>query len=121
MGCKIVTISSGSLGSNPSPSKAPPSVLDQTQVTPSSLRSTKIMWHHPISAPVYTPGQPRLPATVYHQGFGAADHPYAQYLPPEAPPVTVADQFHYPSAFYPYGQDGDVHYQNPEVNYYNPI
>jgi len=106
--CRIVTVSSGSLGSNPSPSKSPPSVLDRQQVMPPSswLRSTKIMWHHPTSAPVYTPGQSRpLP----HGGFGGG------------PPFTVADQYHYPSAFYPYGQNGDVHHQNPEVNYYHPL
>jgi len=106
--CRIVTVSSGSLGSNPSPSKSPPFVPDRPQMTPPSswLRSTKIMWHHPTSAPVYTPGQSRpLP----HGGFGGG------------PPFTVADQYHYPSAFYPYGQNGDVHHQNPEVNYYHPL
>ena len=106
--CRIMTVSSGSLGSNPSPSKSPPFVPDRPQMTPPSSwsRSTKIMWHHPTSAPVYTPGQSRpLP----HGGFGGV------------PPFTVADQYHYPSAFYPYGQNGDVHHQNPEVNYYHPL
>ena len=94
--CRIVTVSSGSLGSTPSPSKSPPSVPDhRPQVMPPDFNSTKIMWHHPTSTPVYTPGQPRLP--VYHQGF--SDQPYAQYLPP----ATVPDQYHYDGAFYPYG------------------
>ena len=86
--CRIVTVSSGSLGSTPSPSKS----LDRRQVPPPN--STKIMWHHPTSAPVYTPGMPRPP--VYHQDFSD------QYLPAVAPPVP--DQYYYHAAFYPYGQ-----------------
>ena len=82
--CRIVTVSSGSLGSTPSPSKS----LDRRQVPPPSLR------HHPTSAPVYSPGMPRPP--VYHQDFSD------QYLPAVAPPVP--DQYYYHAAFYPYGQ-----------------
>jgi len=113
--CRIVTVSSGSLGSNPSPSKTPPPILKRAQMKPPSPSSTKIMWHHPTSVPFYTPGQSRLPAPVYHQGLGA---PYdVQYLPP----VTAGDQYRYPPAFYTYGQDNDVYHQIPELNYYNPL
>merc|ERR1719341_1897391 len=62
----IGTSSSGSLGSTSSSSMPSSSVLDLPQVQPPNPIPTKIMWHHPTSVPVYTPGQPRLP--VYHQG-----------------------------------------------------
>jgi len=104
--CRIVTVSSGSLGSTPSPSKSPPTVPDLPQVIPPSPRSTEMVWHNPTSAPLYVPGQP--------QGYGAFDQPYAQYFPPTA-------QHHYPSAFYPYGEDGKGSHQNPELIYYNPV
>ena len=72
--CRIVTVSSGSLGSTPSPSKSPPSVLDRPQMTPPSswLRSTKFMWHHPPSAPLYMPGYP--------QGYGVSEQSYPQFF-----------------------------------------
>ena len=96
--CRIVTVSSGSLGSTPSPSKSPPraSVLDRPQVLPT------IMWHHPNSAPVYsyTPGLPRLSVPVppwHHQDFSD------QYLPPVVPPHIVSDQYCYNGGFFPYG------------------
>lgn len=96
--CRIVTVSSGSLGTIPSPSKSPPRdfFLDKPQVLPPSPSSTKIMWHHPTSAPVYTPGPPRLPV-YHHHGFSD------QYLPTVVPPHTVSDQYCYNGAFYPYG------------------
>lgn len=96
--CRIVTVSSGSLGSSPSPSKSPSraSVLNLPQVLPPSSSSTTIMWHHPTSAPVYTPGLPG-PPLYQHQGFSD------QYLPSVLPPHTVSDQYCYNDAFYPYG------------------
>ena len=112
--CRIVTVSSGSLGSTPSPSKSPPraSVLDRPQVPPPSPSSTKTMWHHPTSAPVYTPGlPPGLFTPGHHQDFSD------QYLAAVAPPVP--DQYYYNAAFYSYGQE--TGHQNPELNYYNPV
>ena len=96
--CRIVTVSSGSLGSTPSPSKSPPSVLDRPQMTPPSswLRSTKFMWHHPPSAPPYMPGYP--------QGYGASNqsYPHFPYFHSQraAPPDTVPAPSDYLSAVY---------------------
>jgi len=113
---RIVT----SLGSIPSSSMSPPNVLDLPQVQPPNPRPTEIMWHHPTSVPVYTPGQPRLP--VYHQGQSNQHYAHwapvgidgiAQYLSPVAPPVTVPDLSHYHTDFCPYGQES--HHQNPEL------
>ena len=83
--CRIVTVSNGSLGSTPTPSKSPPSVLDRPQMTPPSswLRSTKFVWHHPPSAPPFMPGYP--------QGYRASDQSYPQLFQSQrvAHPVTV--------------------------------
>ena len=69
--CRIVTVSSGSLGSTTSPSKSPPSVLDRPRV---------------LHAQIYTPGLSRLHLGSFQQGFSD------QHLHPVAPPVKVPDQ-----------------------------
>ena len=82
--CRIVTVSSGSLDSHPSPSKSalPPTEKEETSYYP----GPSITWHRPLSFPSYTP-PPRhvhapsmtrpqvVPPYVYtHQSFLSHNH-----------------------------------------------